>query len=553
MKKEPTTVRQAFKSGFDNWQKQLATTIICVATLLMMITPVAAQSQQVKDWNSALAVIDAQIQAQGTSPAQTVSGQSAVNIVPGVSDALLEQKRQILLAAGFTNFASKNYYSNFYSFTSTPGSTNTAVRIVETEQDLKLVRRGNHLKSDEITQGYLGAWWSDKYYSVKDSRNAQAILAAWGSDLQDIYVISVPKGTELIAGTASPMAAGSEYRSGGAYQYWKRSGQPENTMSWLVYALYAPNYLSSYSAAITNGQNLSRGIIDDLDLHMYELRNAQVVAGKENNDIWVSPFGNDTSYMNSSGSNYHAQTKGLQLGWEKLVKGAAVGEKNKVYVGFIAGHGETNQRNTASNVNNEITGNYGGLYSVIRTPIQANRSGYFNAALLVGNLDFTNNVPGYYGYGLKQQYSGRLFVTSLEHGVTFQQKHGLVLEPQVQLSYIGIHQGGFSDNVGANVSLKKGDSLQGRLGLQLRKAVMQSNGRVMTASLGVNYIHEFKGDNVADISGEQSQNRLGSNMYQINLGLKAGLSNNLYVEGQFSKLFGDKRGCQGNLSLKGYW
>jgi len=546
-------VRQTFKSGFDNWQKQLTTAIICVATLLMTITPVAAESQQVTDWNSSLAAIDAQIQAQGTSPAQTVSGQSAVNIVPGVSDALLEQKRQILLGAGFANFASKNYYSNFYSFTSTLGSTDTAVQIVETEQDLKLVRRGNHLKSDEITQGYLGAWWSDKYYSVEDSRNAQAILAGWGSDLQDIYVISVPKGTELIAGTASPMAAGSEYRSGGAYQYWKRSGQPENTMSWLVYALYAPNYLSSYSAAITNGQNLSRGSIDDLELHMYELRNSQVVAGKENNDIWVSSFGNDTSYTNSSGSNYHAQTKGLQLGWEKLVKGAAVGEKNKVYVGFIAGHGETNQRNTTSNVNNEITGNYGGLYSVIRTPMEANRSGYFNAAVLFGNLDFINNVPGYYGYGLKQQYSGRLLVTSLEHGVTFQQKHGLVLEPQVQLSYIGIHQGDFTDNVGANVSLKKGDSLQGRLGLQLRKAVMQSNGNVMTTSLGVNYIHEFKGDNVADISGEQSQNRLGSNMYQINLGLKAGLSNNLYVEGQFSKLFGDKRGCQGNLSLKGYW
>ena len=544
---------QAYKSSFRNWQKQFATTIISVAILLFSLTPVAAESQQVKDWNSALAAIDAQIQAQGTSPAQIVSGQSAVNIVPGITDALLEQKRQILLAAGFTNFANNNYYSNFYSFTSTPGVTDTAVRIVETEQDMKLVRRGNHLKSDEITQGYLGAWWSDKYYSVADSRNAQAILAGWGSDLQDIYVISVPKGTELIAGTAAPMAAGSEYRSGGAYQYWKRSGQPENTMSWLVYALYAPNYLSSYSAAITNGQNLSRGVVDDLDLHMYELRNSRVVAGKKNNDIWVSPFGNDTSYTNGSDSNYHAQTKGMQLGWEKLVKGAAVGEKNKVYIGFIAGHGETNQRNTASNIKNEITGNYGGLYSVFRTPMEANRSGYFNAALLFGNLDFTNNVPGYYGYGLKQQYSGRLFVTSLEHGVTFQQQHGLVLEPQVQLSYIGIHQTDFTDNVGANVSLKEGDSLQGRLGLQLRKAVMQSNGQLMTTLLGVNYIHEFKGDNVADISGEQSQNRLGSNMYQINLGLKAGLSGNLYIEGQFSKLFGDKRGCQGNLSLKGYW
>ncbi|MBP2628230.1 MAG: outer rane autotransporter barrel domain protein [Firmicutes bacterium] len=546
-------LRQAFKSSFASWQKQLATAVICGATLLFGFIPVDAESQQVKDWNNSLVAIDVQIQSQGASPIKTVSGQSAANIVPGVTDVLLEQKRQILLGAGFNNFAANNYYNNFYSFTSTPGMTDTSVRIVETDQALKLVRRGNHQKLNEITQGFLGAWWSGKYYSVEESRNDQAILAGWGSDLQDIYVISVPKGTQLIGGIASPMAQGSEYRSGGAYQYWKRSGQPENTMPWLMYALYAPNYMSSYSGAITNGQNLSRGVIDDLGLHMNELRNSHVAEGKLRNDIWVSPFGNDASYTNLSGYEYHGQTKGMQLGWEKLIKENAIGKNNKIYFGLVAGHGVTSQHDTASNVNNEITGNYGGIYSVLLTPIESNRSGYVNAAFLFGNLNFANNVPGYYGYGLKQQYSGRLFVTSLEHGVTFQQKNGLVLEPQVQLSYIGIRHGEFTDNVGADVSLKKGDSLQGRLGLQLRKTVEQSNGKLTTTSLGVSYIHEFKGNNVADISGEQSQNSIGCNMFQMNLGLQARLDNHLSLQGEISKLFGDKRGCQGNLSLKVDW
>lgn len=528
---------------------------LAAAALLMAqvaCAPAAAESQQVKEWNASLAAIDAQIQVQGTTPAQTVSGQSAVNIVPGVTAALLEQKRQILQAAGFDKFAGSNSYSNFYSFTSTPGITDTAVRIVETDQPLKLVRRGNHLKADEITQGYLGAWWSDKYYSVEDSRNQQAILAGWGSDLQDIYVISVPQGTELLAGTASPMAQGAEYRSGGAYQYWKRSGQPENTMSWLVYALYAPNYLASYSGAITNGQNFSRGVIDDITLHMVELRDTPLVPASRHGQVWVSPFGYDTSYTNAAGADYHAQLQGMQLGWDKPIAGTAAGEQRQSYIGLVAGYGKHNQTNTASSVNNKVTGTYGGIYAVTKTPLSPNRSGYFNAALLYGSLDFTNQVPGYYGYGLKQQYSGQVVVASLEQGLSIRQKN-LVLEPQLQLSYIGMQQGDFTDHVGADISLKQGDSLQGRLGLQLRKTVRQSNGQALAASLGVHYIHEFKGDNVVAVAGEQTRNSLGRNMYQLNMGIKAGLSDTLAIQGQFSRLFGDKQGYQGSLALTGCW
>lgn len=537
------------KQRTASWRKQFIATMIGGTTLLFITTTAAAESQQVRDWNHSLAVIDEQIQSQGISPFQTVNGQAAGNIVPGVTNQLLEQKRQILLGAGFNNFLGNNYYNNAYSFTSVSGITNTQFRIVEMEQTAKLIRRGNHQKNDEITQGFLGAWWSPTYYSVTDSRNYQAILAGWGSDLQDIYVISVPKGTKLIGGIASPMVQGNEYRNGGAYQYWKRSGQSENTMPWLIYALYAPNYLASYSEAITGGQKLNRDIVEDLSLHMEELRNSYASGRKDNNGIWIRPFGNDTSYTDIVGTEYHGQTKGMQLGWEKLVKGEAIKEKNKIYIGIVGGHGVTSQDDRGRKVNNEVTGNYGGIYSVLLTPTTSQGSSYLNGAILFGNLNFVNNVPGYYGYGLKQQYSGQSFTTSLEHGMTFPQKNGMVLEPQIQLLYTSIRHGGFTDNIGANITLRKGDSLQGRLGLQLRNSIRQSNGKLIITSLGVNYIHEFKGDNVTDISGEQSQNDIGRKRYEINLGLQANLTGSVIFQGKISKRFGDEQGYQGNVSV----
>lgn len=542
-------LKKNLKQSISFASKQIIAALIGGSTLLFITTTVAAESQQVREWNHSLEMIDAQIQSQGTRPFQTINGQAAGNIVPGVTDQLLEQKRQILVNAGFTNFLGNNYYNNAYSFTSVAGLTNTQFRIVETEETVKLIRRGNHQKSNEISQGFLGAWWSPTYYSIADSRNYQAILAGWGSDLQDIYVIAAPKGTKLIGGTAAPMVQGDEYRNGGAYQYWKRSGQSENTMPWLVYALYAPNYLASYSGGITSGQKLNRDVVAELSLHMEELRNSSASRQQDHNGIWIRPFGNDTSYTDTVGTKYYGQTTGLQLGWEKLIHGGAVNEKNKVYIGVIGGHGVINQEDRGRKVNSEVTGNYGGIYSTFFTPTPSQGARYFNGAILFGNLNFVNNVTGYYGYGLTQQYSGQAFTTSLEQGMTFPQKNGMVLEPQVQLVYTSIHHGSFMDNIGAHVTLRRGDSLQGRLGLQLRKSSGQSNGKLIMTSLGVNYIHEFKGANVVDISGEESQHNIGRNWYEVSLGLQAKLTHSLIVQGKISKYFGDERGYQGNISL----
>ena len=208
-------------------------------------------------WNDDLAALDAQIQSV-TGPMTTHD--NAVNVLPGVTTALLEQKRQILVDAGFTWFAPATTggysYSSFYSFTGTPGETTTALRIDETTSVQTLYRRGY---PNEPAQR-LGAWWSGRYLSTAATRDELAVLASWGSPLTGIYVIEVPTGTRMVSGKASPMQSGDEYRAGGATQYWLNTRNND----WLVYALYAPDYYASYVLGGVGAQKLGRNVIDGL-------------------------------------------------------------------------------------------------------------------------------------------------------------------------------------------------------------------------------------------------------------------------------------------------
>ena len=65
--------------------------VFCLYIQLLFMSVASADAAQVTDWNEQLAVIDAQIQAQGFEPTHSVSGQAAAKIVPGLTAELLEQ------------------------------------------------------------------------------------------------------------------------------------------------------------------------------------------------------------------------------------------------------------------------------------------------------------------------------------------------------------------------------------------------------------------------------------------------------------------------------
>ena len=76
----------------------------------------------------------------------------------------------------------------------------------------------------------------------------------------------------------------------------------------------------------------------------------------------------------------------------------------------------------------------GGIYGLYVNRPDSARSWYGHWSLLHGGLTFNNTVPGELGYGLKQEYKGNITVLTLENGVSLRQKHGWVLEQQLQLS-----------------------------------------------------------------------------------------------------------------------
>lgn len=542
-----------------------ATVCLFLLAGLSPLTPAAAET---------LADVDADIQGGDTTPTR-IAGQAAYNVytdVTGNPNSFLNRKIVILNAAGITNFASVGSYNNFYSFTGRAGFTDTNIDIVTTASALRLYRRGSSSRLE--TQSYLGNWWGGSYLGTGATRDGQAVLAAWGSDLNRIYVIDVPAGTTLVGGQAAPMEQGGEYRAGGAYQYYYR-GVP---LSWLVYAIYAPDYLKSYASAVTGAQRLGRGSLEDIGGHLDDLRHRTLTngagdayaegaesparqmpakgsrgdGGEKLTNTWFRFYGG-YSRLNDGGETGQ-KTQGLHLGWEKLVRGGASGGEDRWHIGAVLGQGSLAQNDVASDVKNDITHTYGGVYSVYQSHPDRSRSWYGSAALLYGHLRFANKVPGELaGYGLNQDYSGKMLAAMLDSGLTFRRSDGWFVEPQLKLYYTKVLQDAFTDKLGANVSVQRGESLAGRLGIMVLRKKEIGGGRQSTLWARASYQREFCGKNRVDVAGDGAISGSGRNVYQLDVGVDFDISGSVSVSGDVTRVFGDERGCRGSLALKSFW
>ncbi|HWR39916.1 MAG TPA: autotransporter domain-containing protein [Patescibacteria group bacterium] len=515
-------------------RKTVLTALFMLAVLLTPWGSVAAET---------LADVDAEIQSDPT-PVR-VSGQDAYNVYQGVTPARLIRKLNVLTASGVVNFASAGNLNNFYSFTGLAGVTDTKIEVKTTTSSLRLYRRGS--SSVKETQSYLRSWWGDKYRGIEASRNEQAILAAWGSDLNRIYVIDVPAGVTVIGGLAAPMEKNGEYRAGGAYQYWYRGAQ----LGWLVYALYAPDYLESYGSAVTGAQKLGQLSLTDIGETLAQLRYHSDPDSQET--VWMRFYGGYSRYPAGNGNEFGIHYDGLHGGYNKLVKGRAANERDRMNMGVFIGRGGVSQQDVVSGVTNDVTNVYAGIYSLYQWAPDQPRSWYGSASVLYGHLRFNNQVPGEMGYGLKQSYSGNIFAAALETGLTFRRSDDWIIEPQLQLTYTKILQNDFNDNLGARIHLQQGDSLMGGLGLRLSREFKNQAGRNGNVRLQVNYFHALRNRNELDVAGDPVTFAGGKNVYRINVGGLYPLGRLMNMEGNIGKIFGEERGWFGSLSLRGNW
>ncbi len=505
-----------------------------------------------------LADIDAEIQTDKTIQTHR-PGLDAYNIYDGVTNARLDRKIVILKTTSVNSRFYQRWdntlgvyvavYDNFFSFTGTAGVTDTKLDVVTTTTVQRLYRRGAGATS-EISRGYFGAWWGDKYRGIQASRDEQAILAAWGSDLNRIYVIDIPAGYTLVGGIASPMEKSGEYRAGGAYQYYY-SGVLSTMLNWLVYALYAPDYLKSYSGAVTSAQQAGRSIATDLGLHLNQTRYAGIRVA-DGGEFWLRGFAGNSNFSESDNSAVNAQTGGMSLGWQRLTSGAGPADKSRAYFGLMAAQA-SNLQKYASNVENRTQASVGGIYGLYVNRSDSARSWYGHWSLLYGGLTFNNMVPGELGYGLKQEYNGAITVLTLENGVSLRQKYGWVLEPQLQLSYTKVGQNDFNDKLGAPVSLKQGESFRGRLGLEARRTIEPSSQRRSSYWAKLSYNHQFSGRNEVDIAGDRAISEANRSSWQLGLGADLQLGRQWRLQGEVAQIFGGETGLQGNLALKLTW
>ena len=516
--------------------------LLLLAAVLLWPTPAQA------DWNADLAVIDAQIRAATGS---TYQQGNAVNVLPGVTAMLLEQKRLILVDAGFTWFAPTNSaggydYGNFYSFTGAAGQTDTQLRIVETTEATLLYRRGYPNEPSRR----LGAWWGASYLSPEATRDQLAVLAAWGSPLTGIYVVSVPAGTRMIAGLTSPMQAGDEFRPGGAGQYWLNSRDND----WLVYALYAPDYLGSYVLAITGAQKLGRDALDSLtsQLRDFATRDDHGAAGAENGlESWFRVSAGDTDYRPISGSEIAARGESFLLGCGKTLVGSTA--TARLHAGVVVGRSALRQTDESSGVEGRIDGNFGGLYAVYRRPSAERFPWYASGSVLYGRLWFDNTVPGYLGRSLAQRHRGATVSGSLEVGVPLSLGAGWTVTPHTQLAASRIGHAAFRDELGAAVSLKRGHALWAQLGARIDRTLFRRDGRHLSLWLSGVAVREFSGGTAVDVAGELATGRRLRPMYQVDTGLRFGWAGRCSLEGAIGRVLDGERGYRGSASLTVAW
>jgi len=533
------------------WRLLSSRAILCLSLLSLLYLP-AVSAESLSD-------IDKEIQADSSLRIDR-GGLDAHNIYQGVTTSRLDRKIKILQDADihprfYQTSDGLRDYTNFYSFTNTVGVTDTGFTLTITAHNLRLYRRGSSEYKE--ASGYLGSWWGDQYRGIEASRNEQAILAAWGSDLQRIYVIDVPAGYTLIGGLAAPMENNGEYRGGGAYQYYYRGALTD----WLVYALYAPDYLKSYSGAITGAQQTGHSIAGNLSDHLRHTRYTATDVGIQREEqaaapggmFWARGYGSDVDYEERDGSSAHSRTTGMSIGWQRMINEESSAKQSKLYLGLMVGRGINVQRYEVSDVENDSEAMVGGVYGLyIHAPVE-DRSWYGSCSLLHGRLTFDNTVPGEHGYGLDQEYDGKISILTVDGGISFRQENGWSVEPQLQFNYTIVDYNTFHDDLGARVSLQQGDSLKGRLGLEVRKNLLDILEQRATLWTRFSYLREFSGGNEVNVAGDTAISEVEPNSYLLTVGGDVQLSRRWSLQGQIEKVFGDEEGIKGNLALKFSW
>jgi hypothetical protein len=143
---------------------------------------------------------------------------------------------------------------------------------------------------------------------------------------------------------------------------------------------------------------------------------------------------------------------------------------------------------------------------------------------------------------------------SLEVGYGIGLGGGFIIQPQGQLTYMQTSKEKFKESKTPGIPLEierdKGESLRGRLGLQLQNTWVTSGGTQLSPYIIGNVLHEFMGDNRTTVAGSPFRNDMGGTWYNAGAGFTVDFDNvGLYGHVEYN--FGDRvEGLAGGLGVK---
>ncbi len=280
----------------------------------------------------------------------------------------------------------------------------------------------------------------------------------------------------------------------------------------------------------------------------------------EGNGVWGRIEGahnNIESRFSTTGTDYNQNVFKMQAGLDGLLteneNGTLIGG---VFVQYVHGKTKTKSRFGDGEISTDGYGLGGTLTwygnEGFYVDAQAHATWYdSDLSSTLANRGLTDGNDGF-GYALSIE-SGKRFAINPEWSVT----------PQGQLVYSSVDFDDFTDSFGAPVSLDKGDSLQGRLGLTLDHETSWQNGNGMTNRSHVygiaNMYYEFLEGTKVDLAGVS----LASEKDRLWGGVGLGGSYNwdddkysIYGEGIVNTSlnnFGDSYTLKGNVGFRVKW
>jgi len=288
---------------------------------------------------------------------------------------------------------------------------------------------------------------------------------------------------------------------------------------------------------------------------MGELRHADT-GPKANSsffEFWLRAYGQDVEMNPKEGFDFDMTSKGFMVGGDYAIRNW-VAPQSRLHIGGFAGYGWTKLDNIKGPVgesDGKTDGYTLGLYATYFDTAKKGRGLYADAVAKVNFLDSEYSSSTRNTSAKSDDFA---WGASMEVGYGIGLGGGFIIQPQGQLSYMQTSKEKFKESKTPGIPLEierdSGESLRGRVGVQLQNTWITSGGTQFSPYVIANVLHEFMGDNKTTVSGTEFRNDMGGTWYNAGAGFSLDFDNvGLYGHVEYN--FGNRiEGLGAGLGVK---